>query len=146
MKFSGHIDIEKPRELVVELFQDPDNLAKWQDGFQKIEHISGEKGARGSVSMLYYVMNKRPLELKETILNNNLPDSFEAFYEHIHMDNTMRCSFIELSEKSTRYSYEFEYTRFSGFMPKMMALFFPGMFKKQGEKWISQFKKFVESY
>ncbi len=146
MKFQGYIDIQKPRDLVVKLFQDPNHLAKWQDGFQKIKHISGEKGAKGSVSMLYYVMNKRPLELKETIIENNLPDSFEAFYEHTHMDNTMKCTFAELSDGSTRYSYEFEYTRFSGVMPKLMAKFFPGMFKKQGEKWNRQFKEFVENY
>ncbi len=145
MKFKGFIDILKPRELVVKLFQDPDNLGEWQDGFQKIEHVSGEKGAKGSVSMLYYVINNRPLELKETIVENNLPDTFEAFYEHKHMDNTMKCSFSELSDSSTRYNYEFEYTRFSGFMPKMMSIFFPGMFKKQGEKWMKQFKRFVES-
>ncbi len=145
MKFQGYIDIQKPRELVVKLFQDPDNLGEWQDGFQKIEHVSGEKGAKGSVSMLYYVMNNRPLELKETIVENNLPDAFEAFYEHKHMDNTMKCSFSELSDSSTRYSYEFEYTRFGGFMPKMMSIFFPGMFKKQGEKWMRQFKEFVEA-
>ncbi len=145
MKYQGYIDIAKPRELVVELFKDPNSLAKWQDGFQKIEHISGEKGEKGSVSNLYYLMNNRPLELKETIIENNLPETFEAFYEHKHMDNTMKCSFSELSPNSTRYTYEFEYTRVSGLIPKMLFIFFPGMFKKQGEKWMKQFKEFVES-
>lgn len=29
-------------------------------------------------------------------------------------------------------------------MPKLMAILFPGIFKKQGEKWMRQFKEFAE--
>ena len=89
-------------------------------------------------------MGNRDMVLTETITKNNLPDSFEAFYHHQHMDNTMKCKFIPISENTTRYEYEFEYTRVSWVMPKLMALLFPGMFKKQGEKLMRQFKEFVE--
>jgi hypothetical protein len=39
---------------------------------------------------MYYKQGKRELELTETITANRLPDSFEASYHHIHMDNTMK--------------------------------------------------------
>lgn len=32
----------------------------------------------------------------------------------------------------------------NGIMPKLMAKLFPGMFKKQSQKWMDQFKEFVE--
>jgi hypothetical protein len=64
-----------------------------------------------TISRLYYKHGKRDLELTETIVSNNLPESFEAFYHHKHMDNTMKCQFAPLDEFTTRYDYEFEYTR-----------------------------------
>ena len=82
--------------------------------------------------------------LTETIINNRLPDSFESSYYHKHMDNTMKCKFIEIDDQSTRYEYDFNYTRIDWFMPKLMAILFPSVYRKQGEKWMKQFKEFVE--
>ena len=144
MKFNGSKIINQPRTKVVELFADPKYLNEYQDGFQKKEIISGENGKTGAVSKMYYKYGKRELELTETITENNLPDTFDAHYHHIHMDNTMKCKFIELDENKTKYEYEFEYTRINWIMPKLMAILFPGMYKKQGEKWMRQFKEFVE--
>ena len=144
MKFKGSIDINKPRDIVTDMFSDPNNLKEWQDGFQGMEHVSGEPAKDGSVSKFFYKHGKREMELTETIKRNNLPESFEAFYHHKHMDNTMKCIFTPIDENSTRYDYEFEYTRINWFMPKLMAILFPGMYRKQGEKWMRQFKEFVE--
>ena len=144
MKFKGSIDINKPQSKVAELFADPNNLKEYQDGFLKKELVSGQMGQEGAISRMYYKYGQRDMELTETITKNLLPDSFEAFYHHKHMDNTMKCRFVPLSDNKTRYEYEFEYTRVSWVMPKLMSLLFPGMFRKQGEKWMRQFKEFVE--
>ena len=93
---------------------------------------------------MLYKYGKRDMELTETIISNLLPDSFESHYHHKHMDNFMRCTFISLDENNTRYEYAFEYTRINWIMPKLMAILFPGMYRKQGEKWMNQFKEFVE--
>ncbi|MEP0005250.1 MAG: SRPBCC family protein [Balneola sp.] len=144
MKHSGSIVINKPIEFVARLFADPTNLKEYQDGFKRKELISGESGKNGAVSKMYYDDGKRKMELTETITSNNLPHSFEAFYHHKHMDNTMKCNFTALDENSTRYDYEFEYTRIDWVMPKLMAVLFPGMYRKHGDKWMQQFKDFVE--
>ncbi|NND34496.1 MAG: SRPBCC family protein [Saprospiraceae bacterium] len=145
MKFSGTIEINKPRSLVVKYFADPEYLGEYQDGFIKKELVSGTQGQDGAVSKMYYKYGKRDMELKETIIANRLPDSFESSYHHKHMDNTMKCKFTAINDNRTRYDYEFEYVRFSGFMPKLIATLFPGMYRKQGEKWLQQFKTFIES-
>ena len=144
MIFKGSIFINKPQELVAKLFADPANLKEYQDGFQSKELVSGIEGKEGAVSKMYFDDGKRKMILTETITKNNLPDSFEAFYHHKHMDNTMKVQFIPLDENTTRYDYEFEYTRISWVMPKIMMHLFPGLFKKQGDKWMRQFKEFVE--
>lgn len=144
MKFSGFVDINQPREKVVKLFAEPKYLGEYQDGFQKKILVSGKAGENGAVSKMYYKYGKRELELTETITANKLPDSFAAHYHHIHMDNTMLCRFENLGENRTRYHYEFEYTRINWFMPRLMAILFPGIYRKQGEKWMRQFKEFAE--
>jgi len=144
MKFKGSIDINQPRKKVVELFADSKNLKEYQDGFHKKELMSGNEGEDGAVSKMLYKDGKRELELIETITANRLPDSFEASYHHKHMDNTMKCNFVALNDNQTRYEYEFEYTRINWFMPKLMGILFPGVYRKQGEKWMKQFKEFAE--
>lgn len=144
MRHKGSIKINKPIALVTQLFTDSNHLKEYQDGFVKKVLQEGQEGESGAISVMYYKYGSRDMILTETIINNNLPDSFEAFYHHKHMDNTMKCSFKELDINLTQYEYEFEYTRINWIMPKLMAILFPSMYRKQGDKWMKQFKDFVE--
>ena len=141
MKFSCDIIINAPINLTVEIFENPANLKHYQDGFISKELISGTEGTSGAVSKMIY----KKLELQETIIANNLPDNFEGLYEHKHMTNTMKVSFKALSPNETQYTSEIEYTRFNGLFIKLIATLFPGMFKKQVYKWMTQFKAYTES-
>ena len=145
MKFNGSLDINKPRNEVARLFADPKNLGEYQDGFMRKELIRGTEGEDGAVSKMYYKYGKRDMELIETITANRLPDSFESSYHHKHMDNTMSCTFVALGDNQTRYEYEFEYTRISWILPKLIAMLFPRTYRKQGDKWMKQFRDFVEA-
>ena len=144
MNFKGHKDIKKPIEKVAAYFADPKYLGEYQDGFLRKELVSGDEGQEGAISKMYYQMGKREMELTETITSNQLPHSFEGFYHHLHMDNTMKVKFEAIDANTTRYHYDIEYTRINWVMPKLMAILFPGMYRKQGEKWMQQFKEFVE--
>ncbi|RMA66301.1 SRPBCC family protein [Ulvibacter antarcticus] len=144
MKFKGLIDIDQPREKVVALFKDPKYLGEYQEGFIRKEYINGLKGENGAVSKVFYKHGKGEMELTETIISNNLPESFYASYQHKHMDNTLKSTFTSLSPTKTRYETQGEYTAFRGFIPKMLGLFFPKMFEKQAQKWLNNFKVFAE--
>jgi hypothetical protein len=141
MKFSCEITVDAPIDSVTSVFKNPDYLKHYQDGFVSKQLISGEDGNVGSISNMVY----EKLELKETILINNLPKEFKALYEHKHMTNTMKVMFIAISKEQTKYISEIEYTQFNGFFIKLMATLFPGMFKKQVYKWMKQFKIYTES-
>ncbi|HET55019.1 MAG TPA: SRPBCC family protein [Ignavibacteria bacterium] len=39
MKYDCRIEINKPINKVVELFDDPNNLHKWMDGLKSIEYL-----------------------------------------------------------------------------------------------------------
>ncbi len=140
MKFTCHADINVPIHTVIALFENPINWKEWQDGFISIEPIGGIPGEVGSKSKLTY----DELELIETIIRNELPEEFKATYEHKHMVNTMSCKFMKIDPNITQFEQEIHYTKFNGSLPKLMARLFPGMFKKQVQKWLNLFKTFAE--
>ena len=144
MKFSCSIIINQPIDKVAALFADPAKLKEYQKDFIRKELISGNPGQEGAVSKMYYKQGKGTMELTETILLNNLPDEFLGSYRHKHMDNTMKSTFTALSDHQTRFDTEIEYTAFRGFFAKMLAFLFPGMFKKQVQTWLSNFKTYAE--
>ncbi|SEA60383.1 SRPBCC family protein [Bizionia paragorgiae] len=80
----------------------------------------------------------------ETIILNDLPKEKTALYEHIHMTNTQTTRFKEISFNKTQLISEVEYTKFNGFLIKMIAKLFPNKFKQQSQKWLIQFKTFAE--
>ncbi len=84
--------------------------------------------------------------MTETILQNDLPHFSEALYEHKFMVNTMRSELKEVSPDTTEYTSAIEYTKFNGWLPKLMTFFMPGVFRKQVQKWLDQFKEFAESH
>lgn len=145
MKFSCSVDINLPQKQVIELWENPDNLMKWQEGLLSFEHLSGEKGQVGTKSKMVYQSGKRQFDLIETILENNLPNSFTGEYTAKTMVNTMHNVFTPLDDNKTNWTANIEYSQFNGFLPKMMGLFMGGLFKKQTQKWLDRFKNFAES-
>lgn len=144
MIFTCSTDIDAPLDKVVLFFDNPDNLKKWQDGFTSFTPISGEPGTLGAKSKIVFVNGKHTIELKETILTANLPAEKKALYEHIHMANTTSNSFAELPGKKTRFTMTVESVSIKGLLPKIIAAIMPGMFKRQTQKWVDNFKAFVE--
>lgn len=144
MKFTCSVIINKPKEMVADFFANPDFLGEYQDGFLRKELVSGDIGKEKTISKLYYKMGKGEMELTETILENNLPDKFSAFYFHKHTENTMTSSFTSLDKNTTRYDAVIHYTKFKGIIVNVMKTLFPNFFKKQVQKWLNNFKVFIE--
>ena len=144
MKFICSVTINKPRKNIVAFFSNPKYLKEYQEGFIRKTHISGNEGQTGAISKMYYKMGKGEMELTETITNNSLPDFFAGQYHHKHTDNTMLCTFKELDSNTTQCDWEVEYTAFRGFVINVMKTVLPSMFKKQVQKWLQNFKTFVE--
>ena len=141
--FTVEIEIALSRDRVVELFDNPDNLAKWQTGLQSFEHISGEPGQPGAKCRLVFLVRKREIELIETITLRNLPDEFNGSYEWPGGKNTLQNRFIELGPNRTKLESTCAY-EFSSFMMRLMGFFCPGMFRRQNLQFLQNFKKFAE--
>ena len=142
MKFSQEITINLPREKVVELFDNPDNMQHWQKGLITFKHLSGIPGKVGAQSLLKYRMGKREIEMTETITKRNLPDEFSGVYEAKGVWNEVRNFFIPISEDQTLWRTENNF-KFRGAM-KLMAAIMPKAFKKQSYEFMENFKSFAE--
>jgi len=146
MKFQCHVDINSPRDKVIELFDNPANMHHWQDGFVSFEPKDGIPGEQGSTATIKYKMNNRDIILLETITKRDLPHEISGTYLFKEGANSMRNLFERLPNGGTRYTAEVDYYQINSFMMKIMMRFTPGVFKKQVMKWMVQFKNFVEGH
>jgi hypothetical protein len=137
------VEIAVPRQRVVELFDDPENLFHWQNGLQSFEHLSGTRGQPGAKSKLIYKTKRHVIELYETVRQRNLPDEFGGFYEWQGGRNSLDNRFIELGPELTRWESTCCY-EFSSWFLKLMGLVCPGMFRRQNLKFMENFKAFCE--
>ena len=144
MKYQLEIDINLPREKMIELFDNPDNMKHWQPGFQSFEHLSGSPGEVGARYKIIYQMGRRTIEMVETITVRSLPEEFAGTYETRGVWNEVRNLFYEKDAFTTRWVTVNEF-RVSGFAMKMMVFLMPGAFKKQSYKYMENFKAFAES-
>ncbi len=143
MKYRLEIDLALPRERVIELFDDPDNMPHWQQGFLSFEPMSGTPGEIGAKSRLKYQMGKRQIEMVETIIGRNLPEEFSATYEADGVWNEIRNYFTLVPDGGTKWITENEFKP-TNFMMRVMMLVMPSAFKKQSFKYMEDFKAFAE--
>lgn len=142
MKYRNVIVIDLPRDHVIKLFDNAENMKYWQEGLINYEHLSGTPGEQGAKMKLNYKMGKREIEMIETITKRELPEVFNGTYEAKGVFNIVGNKFEILDENKTLWTSENEF-RFKGFM-KIVAFLMPGAFKKQSMKYMKDFKAFAE--
>jgi hypothetical protein len=142
MRFTTEILIDLPRDKVVALFDDPDNLYEWQEGLQRIEHLSGEPGRVGARSRLVFALEEGELAMIETITSRDLPNTMVMTYETEGVFNTVASHFVDEGPQ-TRWVVEhtFEFSGDMAEMPPEMDEAFAAQARQTGEA----FKAFAES-
>ena len=144
MKYTNEITIDLPLNQVLEFFDSPKNLPKWQPELISLEPISGTPGQPGAKSRLKYLLGKREMEMIETITVRNLPDEFSATYETKGVYNLASNQFVAISENQTMWLTQNDF-RFSGFMWFMSFFMGKKAFQKQSQYYMDKFKEFAES-
>ncbi len=143
MQYSCDINIALPRQQVVALFDDASHYADWQEGLLSHELVEGQAGTVGAKSRIRQQMGKRVIEMTETIAERNLPDSTTLIYEAPGVWNSVASRFSDDAEGGTHWHIDCEF-RCSGFL-RLMAWLMPGMFKKQTQKMMTDFRDFAVS-
>jgi len=143
MHYVTEITIDLPLRKVLDLFENPDNMKDWQPSLKSVESISGEPGKPGAKATLVHQMGQREIEMVETILEKNLPDTFRATYEAQSVFNEVNNTFKSIDDKKTLWIMANTF-KFSGLMA-FIPLFLKGSFKKETSKNMQLFKQFAES-
>ena len=84
MNFTTQITINRPRQRVIELIRNPDNIAKWQPGLQSVELLAGEQDQVGARSRIVFEMRGLRLELIETQGNWYLVKDANGVKGYVH--------------------------------------------------------------
>lgn len=142
MRYTVQTTINAPIDEVIKRFDNVDTMKEWMPGLIKFEHLSGEPGQVGAQSKLTYQMGKRTIEMIETITERDLPRTFNGTYIANGVYNEVGNSFKAIDENTTHHLSE-QYFQFKGGM-KLIGFLFPNAFKKQSQKYLDDFKAFVE--
>ena len=142
MNFTTQITINRPRQRVVELIRNPDNIAKWQPGLQSVELLAGEQDQVGARSRIVFEMRGLRLELIETIVEHSPPDRFSSVFEARGVRNRVENRFFEDGPDQTRWVMANSF-KFTGLM-SVVGLFLHDFVPHQSLESMNRFKQFAE--
>lgn len=144
IEYAVEMTIDRPRDTVVALFDDPENLKQWLHGLESLEPIEGEPGAVGSKSRLVFKDKGRTMEMVETILERSPPHRFRFSYACGKVWNEVDNTFEECGDGGqTRWIGRNVFV-LGGWM-KLLGIFMRGAFPKQSREHMERFKAFVEA-
>ena len=144
MKYITEVIVNLPREELVQKLDNPANMKHWQKGLLGYKQLNETNpGQAGAKMELEYKRGKKSMVLTETIVKNNFPSEFHATYDAGGMHNIQENYFEAIDANTTKWRSESEF-RFSNFMMKAMGFMMPGVFKKQSQSYLNDFKAFAE--
>lgn len=143
MKYTAEIRINLPRKQVLELFDNSENLSKWQPGLRRLTHLEGKPGEEGARSELLYEGRKGDLVITETIALKKLPEQLHMIYKSRGVYNEVENWFTE-EEPGTTLWRSVNLFRFKGIM-MLMAPFMKQAFIHNTMLNMDRFKLFAEN-
>ena len=142
MQYTLEIEIDLPRDQVIEKLDNPDNMKYWQEGLIGYELMEGEAGTAGAKMKIQYKMGKRDVEMVETIVKRQFPDEFHATYDAGVVFNQQWNYFHDQGDK-TKWVSKSDF-QFKGFMKILSFFMGKKAFMKQSFKYLEDFKAFAE--
>ena len=145
MRYEHKLDIKAPREHVIKLFEDPQNLKEWQPELLSIETLCGTPGELGAKSKHLTMQGKQIQEITETITVKRPPDHYSATYETGSVWNLVENRFYQIEPTKTRWKVISEFNS-SNILTKIVTVFMLAAYKKQTREAMDRFKEFAESH
>ena len=143
MKHKAEILIDADLATVWRMFDDPDNMTKWQPTLKSFTHRSGTPGQPDAVSELVYDEDGREVVMTETITARREPYFLGGTYESKWANVVIVNHFEETEDGATRWTMNSKYG-FKGFM-KIMALFVRNSICDRSDTDMNRFKLLVET-
>lgn len=142
MRYTLSNTINKPLDIVVAKFREPEGAKHWMEGLTKIEPISGTPGEVGTKTDFTFLYKGKEMKISETILEQNFPRQIKFAYKSPMGYNEVEMVFEKLTDSTTKQTSN-SYFEMKGF-GKIMGFLFKSMFKKQSMTYMNGFKKYAE--
>lgn len=141
MRSRVELDIDVPQAELAELFADPSISPRWMDDLARVEPVSGEPGALGSV---YRLVPKQGPVFVATVVARRLPDELKLSLESPGITVAVNGLLLKLSERTTRLVSE-ETFEFDGMFNKVSGFLAQTAIKAAHRRHMNSFKRFAES-
>lgn len=143
MKMKHQQIIDASPDFVWAMFDNPDNLSRWQPTLKSFTHKSGEPGQPGAVSELVYDENGKKVVMTETVTERRKPHFMAGTYDNARANSLIVNHFEAIDDETTRFVC-YSNMHFKGIM-KIMSLFVANSIRKRVEADLNRFKLLVES-
>ncbi|WP_411768276.1 SRPBCC family protein [Winogradskyella sp. A3E31] len=143
ISYDSEIVVDKPLEESWQVMQDESKMAEWMDGFQNVEHVSGQKGTVGSVSNVYFITDGQEMTIKETITDLKPNESIEMLFETDFMDMDYKLNMTALNGKTKITSHTT--VKGNGMFSKSFIALVGSSFKSQEDTNLMNLKDVIES-
>ena len=144
MKYKLELTLQKPRAEVWRIFDDPNNMDKWQPTLTKIERLEGVAGQPGSVAKLTFKNGDREFSLIEKVTYRAEPERLDGMYENEFADNAVKNTFLERGSNETLWKVEVEF-KFKTLAMRLIGPFVKKKFVANTQRDMDRFKTLVES-
>lgn len=144
LTYTNQIELNRPIAAVTAVFSDKEQIGDWQRGFVSLTEKTGAPGQNGSTASLVYNNRGREMTMVETITDNGLPHHFHGEYAMPGIHNRQRNFFEDLGQDRTLWRSETTF-HFERFPMKLMGALMPGMFRKTSQRFMDDFKDWVEN-
>ncbi len=147
MKHKLEVEINLPREKVIELYTNMENMKHWVPGVTKVKKISGEKGEVGSKYNITVEQEDVKLDMITTVSVVNLPKEYVTKTDTTWIPGGMveeaRTYFEVLRTGKTKLVVESTFG--GGILAKIFSFIGYFFLKNSAIKGIRKFKEFAEN-
>ena len=143
MKLKFEAKIKASRDLVWAIFDNPDNLSRWQPTLESFTHLAGDPGQPGAVSELVYNENGKKVTMTETVTERRKPHFMAGTYDNDRATSLIVNHFEEIDANTTRF-ISYSNMNFKGIMT-LLSLFVARSIRARVEADLSRFKLLVET-
>lgn len=144
MKYKLELTLNKPRHEVWRVFDDPNNLDKWQPLLTKVEHLEGITGQPGSVTKLNFKNGEREYFLVERVIHREELQQLDQLFQNEFADNTNKNTFLEKGNNATLWKVEVEF-KFKTLFMRLIGPFVKKRFAASTQRDMDRFKTLIES-
>ena len=143
MKMKVEAEIRASRDFVWAVFDDPDNLPRWQPTLESFTHQTGDAGQPGARSELVYNENGKTITMTETVTERRKPQFMAGIYESARTKSLIVIHLEEIDDKTTRF-VSYTNMKFKGMM-KIFSVFIANSIRARVEADLNRFKLLVET-